>query len=131
VSNDQDYVERILDAPPKVSIKAIEAARGPGTTGWWIAAAVAVIAVIGAIVLLSAARPSPAALQPSHDPARAEARNDAVAQGAQRAAAHAARSAQAATMSKVLATDAAAQTASAKADATAKDASVSGPAPQP
>src|SRR5450432_2275547 len=105
MSNDQDYVERTLDAPPSLSPQAVEAVRGPNTAGWWIAAAVAIVAVVGALFLLSGARPSPEKLQAAHDRAVAEAQIDDAAYGAQLSAAHAAQSAQAAAASRAQATE--------------------------
>ena len=131
MSNDQDYVERILDAPPRLSVEAVEAARGPNTIGWWIAAAVAVGAVVGALYLLSGVRPSPAKLQAAHDRSVAEAQIDDAAFGAQIAAAHAAKAAQAATASQTQATEQAAQAGAASAEAAVHDASTTEPLPQP
>jgi hypothetical protein len=105
--------------------------RRSGATGWWIAAVVAVAAVLGAILVLSGARPSPAKLQAVRDQRRAEAQTDDAAFGAQLAAAHAAKFAQAAAASHARATESAAQTGVASADATAQDASAKEPAPRP
>ncbi|MFI4966933.1 MAG: hypothetical protein ACHP9T_16405 [Caulobacterales bacterium] len=128
MSNDQDYVERTLDAPPKVSMESLEAARGPNTAGWWIAATVAVAAVIGAIVLLNGARPSPAKLQAAHERSRAEAQIDDAAYGAQLAAAYAAEFAQSAQASDARATESAAKAGAANADTAAQDATATEPA---
>lgn len=121
MSNDQDYVERTLDAPPTVSAEAVQAARAPNTAGWWIAALVAIVAVVGAIYLLSGAQPSPAKLQAAHDQGVAEAQIDDAAYGAQLSAAHAAKSAEAAATSRARATETAARAAASSADATAQD----------
>jgi hypothetical protein len=98
-------------------------ARRSNAALWWIAAVVAVAAVIGAFVILSGARPSPAKLQAARDQGRAEAQIDDAAYGAQLAAAHAAKFAQAAAESHAHATETAAQAGAVSADATAQDAS--------
>jgi hypothetical protein len=131
MSNDQDYAERILDAPPEVSAAKVEAARRPNTAGWWIAAAVAVLAVIAAIVILSGARPSPEKLQAARDQGRAEAQTDDAAYGAQLAAAHAAKAAQSAAAAKAQLTEAGAQAGAASAGGAAQEAAASTPAPPP
>jgi hypothetical protein len=97
---------------------------------WWIAAVVALVAVVGALVFLSGARPSPAKLQAARDQSRAEEQIDDAAFGAQLAAAHAAKFAQAAAASHARATEAAAQTGAVSADATAQDATATAPAPR-
>ncbi|THD62289.1 hypothetical protein [Phenylobacterium sp.] len=90
MSNDQDYCERTLDAPDRLSVERIERARGPGALSWWIAATVAVAAVIGAAVLLNTARPSPETLQAAHDRRVAESQIDETAYGSALTAAHSA-----------------------------------------
>jgi hypothetical protein len=105
-------------------------ARKSNATVWWIAAVVAIVAVIGAFVLLSGARPSPAKLQATRDQGRAEAQIDDAAYSAHLAAAHAAKFAGAAAASHARAIEAGAQTGAASADATAQDASATEPAPR-
>jgi hypothetical protein len=129
MSNDHDYVERVLDAPPRVSVEEIEAARTPNTASWWIAAVVAIVAVVGAIYLLSGAQPSPAKLQAAHDQGMAEAQIDDAAYGAQLSVAHAAKSAEAAATSRAHATETAAQAGASSADATAQNTAATEAAP--
>ena len=131
MSNDQDYVERTLDAPPTVSAEAVQAARTPDTAGWWIAALVAIVAVVGAIYLLTGAQPSSAKLQAAHDQGVAEAQVNAAAHGAQLSAAHAAKAAEAAATSRTRVTETAARAAASSADATAQDTAATEPAPPP
>jgi hypothetical protein len=131
MSNDQDYVERVRDAPPRVSVEEVEAARAPNTASWWIAAVVAIVAVVGAIYFLSGAQPSPAKLQAAHDRGVAEAQIDDAAYGSQLAVAHAAKSAEAAAASRARATETAARAAANSADATAQNTSATEAAPPP
>jgi len=127
MSNDQDYVERIRDAPPEASIAAVESARATSTLGWWLAAAVAVCAVIGAIYVLSGARTSPANPLAAIDRSVAQAKPEGAAHGAQLAAVHAAKLAQAATESRTRTTETAAQSASAEAAGQVASSSESAP----
>jgi hypothetical protein len=126
MTNDEDFCERDLDAPPQISPVSLEQARSPHTMGWWIAAGVAVAALIWAVVLLRTARPSPDTLQAAHDQSVAEAQIDTSSYGraltaAQNAQATAARAAQV--------TDAAARTAANSADTAAQNATASAPVP--
>lgn len=107
-----------------------EMARRSYAAHWWIAAIVALVAVLGAIILLSGARPSPDKLQAARDRSRAEAQTDDAAYGAELAAAHAAKFAAAAAASHARATEAAAQTGAVSADAAAQNASAAEPAPR-
>jgi hypothetical protein len=129
MTNDQDYVERIRDAPPEASVAAVESARATSTLGWWLAAAVAICAVIGAIYMLSGARTSPANPLAAIDRSRVETKTDSAAHGVQLAAVHAAKLAQAATENRTRATESAAQSASA--DAAGQVAPSSEAAPPP
>ena len=126
MSNDQDYCERTLDAPDRLPVERIERARGPASLSWWIAATVAVVAAIGAAVLLSDARPSPEKLQAAHDRRVAESQIDETAYGSALTAAH---SAQAQALARARDTGAAAQLAAANADATAQSATANASAP--
>ena len=106
-----------------------DAEGGAKLAGWWVAAALAVLALFGATVLLTGTRPSPAQLQTAHDQSRAEAQIDDAAYGAQLSAAHAAKFAQSAAISKAHATETAAQAGAADAGAVAQNAAATEPAP--
>jgi hypothetical protein len=106
-----------------------DAEGGAKLAGWWIAAAVAVLALFGATLLLTGTRPSPAQLQAAHTQSQAEAQIDDAAYGAQLSAAHAAKFAQSATESHARDTEVAAQAGAADAGATAQNAAATEPAP--
>jgi hypothetical protein len=115
MSDHQDYLERTLDAPAHVAMAKIEKARNPHTAIWWIAAAVAVAAVVGALFILRTTRPSAQALQAAQSQGAATARVDAVSHGPQLAVA---RAVQAATVGRTQTTEASAQAAAQDASAT-------------
>ncbi len=104
--------------------------RKSNAVAWWIAAAIAIVAVVGAVALLSGARPSLAGAQAGRDQGRAEARIGDPAPGARLADTQVAKVAQAAAASHARATEAAARTGALSADATAQDASANEPAPR-
>jgi hypothetical protein len=126
MSNDQDYCERTLDAPDRLPVERIEDARGPKALSWWIAAAVAVVAAIGAAVLLSNSRPSPDTLQAAHDRRVAESQIDETAYGSALTVAH---SAQAEARARAHDSEPNAQFAATNADATAQGAATNASAP--
>jgi hypothetical protein len=122
----------MTDDPDHAAVELDTPAARRNTAHWWIAAAVAVAAVIGGLVVLSGAWPSPAKLQAASDQSRAEAQIDDAAYGAQLSAARAARaakSAQAAASTQARATETAAQIGALNADATKREAATSEPAP--
>jgi len=99
----------------------------PSAAGWWVAAGVAVFAVVGAVSVLSIAPFSPARPPAAHERGVAQARIDRSAYGHQVVLAHAA---QAATLTRVRATETAAQAGAAS--AASQDVSATAPAaPQP
>ena len=104
--------------------------RKSNAVAWWIAAGIAVVAVVGAVVLLSGARPRLAGAQTGRDQSRTEAKIGNAAPGARLAAVQVAKVAQAATATPAHATEAAARTGALSADATAQDASAGEPAPR-
>jgi len=115
MSDHQDYLERSLDAPAHVAMAKIQKARNPHTAIWWIAAAVAIAAVVGAIFILRTSRPSTEKLQAAHDQGVADARLDAPGHGPQLAVA---RAVQTATTGRAQTTEASAQAAVHDASAT-------------
>jgi hypothetical protein len=96
--------------------------------GWWVAAGVAVIAVVGAASFLSIAPVSPARPPAAHERGMAAARIETAVHGRRLVVAHAA---EAATLTRVRATESAAQAGAASADAASHDAAAVAPAPQP
>ncbi len=135
MSNDGDYVERTVEAPTTVRHEEVRVVREASTAGWWIAALVAVVAIVGVIFMmnnsntatdLQNARPEGAAQQ-----ALSTAATDAQAAASQatQAAQDAARStAQATETAAQAASDRTAQAAGAAADV-ARDATTTEPAP--
>jgi hypothetical protein len=116
MSDHQDYLERTLDAPAHVAMAKIQKARNPHTAIWWIAAVVAVAAVVGAIFILRTSRPSTEKLQAAHDQGVADVRLDVPGHGGPQLAV--ARAAQAATTGRTQTTEASAQAAVHDASAT-------------
>ncbi len=54
MSNDGDYLRRTVTSEPVVTRREeVYVTRGANTAGWWIAALVAVIAIVGVIFLIS------------------------------------------------------------------------------
>lgn len=107
-----------VERDPDVAPAKAEAARN--TAHWWIAAVLALVAVVGALAMLLTARPSAEKLQAAHDQGVAEAQVDDAAYGRQLTLAKAA---QAAAAGRAQTTEAAAQTAANGADAVAQTAS--------
>jgi hypothetical protein len=116
MSDNQDYLERTPEVPAHVPMAKIERARNPHTASWWIAAVVAVAAVVGALFILRTSRPSTETLQAAHDQGVAEAHAAAPIHGPPVAVA---RAAQAATAGRVQTTEVSAQAAAQDASATA------------
>lgn len=125
MSNDGDYVERrtVTDRPAgREEVRETQVTTsGTGNAGWWIAAVVALFAVIG-LVFLFMNQNQTDQLQAAHDRGVAEARLDAATADAQRSAVQASQAAQAAADSTARASRRAAEAAQAAADQTAHEA---------
>ena len=137
MSNDGDYVERTTEEPATVRREEIRVIRGSGSAGWWIAALVAVIAIVGVIFLMNNTS-TQTDLQNARAEGAAQQALSTAATDAQTAAGQATQAAQEATRGAAQATDTAARAAAdrtakaadAAADA-ARDASATEPAPPP
>jgi hypothetical protein len=113
-SPNEPYIERTVVEQPAV-IRHEVVTRNGGSAGWWIAALVAIVAIIG-IALVYNSQPGPADLQAARDSGRAQAVLDTSAVQAQSAAANASQAATNAASSVASATQSAADSASAAAD---------------
>lgn len=132
MSNDGDYVvERTIEGPTTIRREEVRVVRERGSAGWWVAAIVAIVAIVGVIFLLNGGLP--ADLRPIDDQRTAQAQADSVAaSGAQMAAVQAAQSAQAAAESNARAASHAAQAVVDRSvAATSRDAAPDAPAPDP
>ena len=134
MSNDGDYVERVVETP----VETVRVVRERNSAGWWIAAVVAIVAIVGVIFLLNNGQPSSTDLQAARDQGAAQAQADSAVTGAQVAAVQASQAAQSAAESNMRATQNAAQAAADRsagaashADAAARDAGSTEPAPPP
>ena len=106
--NDGDYVvERTIEGPTTIRREEVRVVRERGSAGWWVAAVVAIMAIVGVIFLLNGGLP--ADLRAVSDQRIAQTQLDSAATGAQMAAAQAAQSAQAAADSNARAASNAAQ----------------------
>ena len=119
MSNDRDYVERTIETPSTVRQETVRVVREPSSAGWWIAALVAIVAIVGVIFLMNNGATSTADLQAARDQGAAQAQTDSAATGAQLAAAQAAQSAQSAAESNARTNNVAAQAAADRSAATA------------
>jgi hypothetical protein len=135
MSNDGDYVERTVEAPTTVRREEVRVTRTSGNAGWWIAALVAVVAIVGVIFLMNNTN-SQADLQNARTEGAAQQALSTAAGDAQTAASQATQAAQDAAQGAARATENAAQTAADRstqaADAAtnaAQDASATEPAP--
>ncbi|HEY2356478.1 MAG TPA: hypothetical protein VGH86_03445 [Phenylobacterium sp.] len=121
MSNDGDYVvERTIEGPTTIRREEVRVVRERGSAGWWVAAIVAIMAIVGVIFMLNGGLP--ADLRAVSDQRTAQAQVDSAATGAQMAAAQAAQSAQAAADSNARAASNAAQAAVDRTVATSRDA---------
>jgi hypothetical protein len=121
MSNPNDpYVERTVVEEPATVRREVtrEPGRG-GSAGWWVAALVAVVAVIGALYLFSSNRN--AELQAARDSGRAEAMVDNATADAQQAALSATQASRAAADNMARSTAAAAESARQAAEQTTQD----------
>jgi hypothetical protein len=135
MSNDRDYVERTIETPTTVRQETMRVVRTPSSAGWWIAAVVAIVAIVGVIFLMNNGT-STTDLQAARDQGAVQAQTDSAATGAQMAAAQAAQSAQSAAESNARTNDVAARAAADRSAAPAhnvaaasRDAAATEPAP--
>ena len=135
MSNDGDYVERTVEAPTTIRREEVHVVRSSSNAGWWVAAVVAIVAIIGVVFLLNSNNQNAVDLQAARDQGAAQAQVDNATTNAQMAASQAAQSAQAAaqstTQAGVNAAQAATDRAASAADAAARDASATAPQPPP
>ena len=133
MSDNGDYVERTTDTPSGVRREEeVRVIRGSSNTGWLVALAIAVLAVIGLFVWWNASQNSQADLQAARDQGAADASLANAAANAQNAANLAAQSAQSAVSTSTRATQDAARSAANQAQGAAnaaRDASATEPAP--
>ncbi|MDB5445704.1 MAG: hypothetical protein JWQ97_1021 [Phenylobacterium sp.] len=124
MSNNGDYVERttVTDTPDGVRREEYRTTAPvevrSSNAGWWIAALVAIVAVVGLVFLFSSQNRQDQ-LQAAHDQGAAQASLDAATVNAQRAATQASSAAQTAVDSTARASQRAAQAAQSAANQTA------------
>ena len=53
MTNDGDYVERTIEEPGTLRREEVRITRGSNNAGWWIAALVAIVAIVGVIFLMN------------------------------------------------------------------------------
>jgi len=115
---ERSRVSETPDGPVRETYREVEVRRGD-SAGWWIAAVVAMVAVIGLVFLLSNQNRQDQLLA-ARDQGAAQARIEGAASDAQRAAMQATQSAQMATDSSARATQRAAEAAQIAANQTAQ-----------
>jgi len=108
----------VTGAPERVVIR-----ERSNTGGWWVAALVAVVALVGVIFFMTNTGATPDDLQAARDQGAAEANLATATANAQQAASTAAQSAQAAAENAASATESAANAAAARTDQVIDDAS--------
>ena len=135
MSNDGDYVERVVETPTTVRTKEVRVVRERSSAGWWIAALVAIVAIVGVIFMMNSGT-TQTDLQNARNEGAAQQALSTAATDAQAAAGQATQAAQDAARSTAQATETAAQaaadrTAQAAQTATdaAQDAATTEPAP--
>jgi len=119
---DEPYVEKTVTEQPATIRTEQVSYRGGGSAGWWIAALVAIVAIVGLIFVFNNSS-SPSDLQAARDSGRSEALIDTATAQSQTAAADASQAASRAAASMSSAARSAADSASAAADRTAEAAS--------
>jgi hypothetical protein len=122
MSNDGDYVERVVETPTTVRTKEVRVVRERSSAGWWIAALVAIVAIVGVIFLLNGGMNSQTDLQAARDQGAAQAQAENAVAGAQTAASQAAQSAQVAVENSARASETAARAAADRTSAAVNDA---------
>jgi len=110
MSNDGDYVERTVEEPVTVRREEVRVTRDSSNAGWWIAALVAVVAIVGVIFLMNNTN-SATDLQNARTEGAAQQALSTAATDAQAAAGQATQAAQDAAQSTARATETAAQAA--------------------
>ena len=121
MSHGREYVERttITETPSsRETVRQFTPTTARNSAGWWIAAIVAIVAVVG-VVLLFNSQSNEAELQAARDRGMAEANLAAATTDAQQAALQASQAAQSAVASTAQASQRAAQAAQAAANQTA------------
>lgn len=108
----------VTGGPERVNIR-----ERSSSAGWWVAALVAVIALVGVVVFMSNSGTTPNALEAAREQGAAEANLATATQSAQAAAATAAESAQNAAANAASATESAASAAAARTEQVMDDAS--------
>jgi low affinity Fe/Cu permease len=133
MSDKEDYVERTTEGPTTVRREEVRVVRGSSSTGWIIAAIVAVAAIVGAFFYLN--QNSQADLQAARDQGAVQAQVDNAASSAQQAASDASQAAQSSMSSAARSTqnaaNAAADRSATAADQAARDASATAPSRSP
>jgi len=120
MSNDGDYVERTVVEPTTVRREEVRVTRESSNAGWWIAALVAIVAIVGVIFLMNNSSDQ-ADLQAARDQGMTEATLANAASNAQTAAMQASDAARNAADSTARATEHAAQAAAANTAAAAQN----------
>jgi hypothetical protein len=122
MTNDGDYVERTIEEPATLRREEIRVTRGSNNAGWWIAALVAIVAIVGVIFLMNGST-TQADLQNARTEGAAQQALTTAAGDAQAAATQATQAAQDAAHSTAQATETAAQAAANRTAQTARTAS--------
>lgn len=124
MSNQDPYVERtVTETPSTVRREEVRAGGGRSegsNAGWWVAALVAVIAIVGLFFVFNANTAGEADLQAARETGRAEAMLDNATAQAQQAAADASRASSNAAASMAAAGQSAADSAATAAERTAE-----------
>jgi hypothetical protein len=111
MSNDGDHVERVVvETPTTVRREEVRVVRESSNAGWWIAALVAIVAIVGVIFLMNNST-SQDDLQNARTEGAAQQALATAASDAQMAASQASQAAQTATQGAAQATENAAQAA--------------------
>ena len=132
MSNDGEHIERttVTDAPTgRETVRELTPTAARNSAGWWVAAIVAIVAVIGVVMMLNH-QTSEAELQAARDQGMAQANLATATTNAQQAAVQASQAAQTAVASTAQASQRAAEAAQAAAVQTAQNAMSAGEAAQ-
>ena len=122
MSNDGDYVERTIEEPATLRREEIRITRGSNNAGWWIAALVAIVAIVGVIFVMNNSS-TQTDLQNARNEGAAQQALSTAANDAQAAASQATQAAQDAAHSTAQATETAAKAAADRTTQTARTAS--------
>jgi uncharacterized iron-regulated membrane protein len=110
MTDDSDYVERTIEEPTTLRREEVRVTHGSNNAGWWIAALVAIVAIVGVIFVINNGS-TPADLQNARNEGAAQQALSTAASDAQVAASRATQAAQDAAHSTAQATETAAQAA--------------------